>query len=335
MISKVNRELYQKLASDFEEERLQSTIEIIKTLTSIKQDDKETYIIEKDYAIQRLIKALSSNKRFARLGYSLCLGEILYLDLDEHKEISKSKFVHSIYQKLFEHLALNTKDTSTNNPKSKKIKGKEERGNAFGRLFGLQIISNQPLYQSLFFTKSDKTEFEYDVISEYIDELYNLHLYKSWISESALFAIFEFVVKILNDSEISSDIKMEFRKFIVEKLDALNLIMSLEGLAVYTKMIFSEGDVYRNLEAIQEVNLKNLHWVNQNPFDRSNITYLTKVLKGEDVIANKDQTSGNNNKGFWTPRLHFAYSIVINQLNKLNANDFSIKTTKKTKKEFF
>lgn len=332
MISKVNRELYQKLASDFEEERLQSTIEIIKTLTSIKHDDKETYIIEKDYAIQRLIKALSSNKRFARLGYSLCLGEILYLDLDEHKEISKSKFVHSIYQKLFEHLALNTKDTSTNNPKSKKIKGKEERGNAFGRLFGLQIISNQPLYQSLFFAKSDKTEFEYDVISEYIDELYNLHLYKSWISESALFAIFEFVVKILNDSEISSDIKMEFRKFIVEKLDALNLTMSLEGLAVYTKMIFSEGDVYRNLEAIQEVNLKNLHWVNQNPFDRSNITYLTKVLKGEDVIANKDQTSGNNNKGFWTPRLHFAYSIVINQLNKLNANDFSIKTTKKMKK---
>lgn len=332
MISKVNRELYQKLASDFDEERLQSTIEIIKTLTSLKQDDKETYVIEKEYAIQRLIKALSSNKRFARLGYSLCLGEILYLDLDEYKDISKSKFVQGIYQKLFEHLALNTKDASSNNTKSKKIKGKEERGNAFGRLFGLQIISNQPLYLSLFFTNNYKTELDYDVIGEYIDELYKLHLYKSWISESALFAIFEFVVKILNDSEIHSDIKMKFRKFIVEKLDVLKLTMSLEGLAIYTKMIFSEGDVYKNLETVQDVNMKNLHWVSQNPFDRSNITYLTKVLKGEDIIATKDQTSGNNNKGFWTPRLHFAYSIVINQLNKLNANDFSIKSTKKVKK---
>mgnify|MGYP001164515169 FL=1 len=332
MSTKVNRELYQKLASDFEEERLQSTIEIIKTLNAIKQDDKEAYGTEKDYAIQRLIKALSSNKRFARLGYSLCLGEILYLDLDESIKVSKSSFIQSVYQKLYEHLPLNDKDTSSSNNKNKKVKGKEERGNAFGRLFGLQMISNQPLYQDLFFTNNEKSNFEYDVISDYIDELYKLHLYKSWISESALFAIFEFVVKILNDTGIHSEGKMKFRRFIVEKVDELKLTMSLEGLAIYIKLIFSEGDIYRNLETIQEVRMKNLHWVNQNPFDRSNITYLTKVLKGEDVISTKDQSTGNNNKGFWTPRLHFAYSIVINQLNKNHANDFSIKSIKKAKK---
>ena len=51
MSVKVNRELYQKLASDFEEERVQSTLEIIKTFGAIKQDDLEFYKTDKDHAI--------------------------------------------------------------------------------------------------------------------------------------------------------------------------------------------------------------------------------------------------------------------------------------------
>ena len=334
MSSKVNRELFQKLASDFEEERMQSTIEIIQSLNKIKGDDMDLFKSELEYGVQRLMKSLSTNKRFSRLGYSVCLGELLNLQLiNIHKETNEDieTFANAFYTKLANELPLN--DNENKKDQSKKIKGKEERGDAFGRLFGLQILSNPPLFETIFFEKHGK-KINYKVSENYIKQLYQLSNYKSWIAETALFAILEFVMKILGNGNLSEKHVMKFKKFVIELLNELDLTMSLEGLAIYLKLVYGHGSVEDNIEALKDIKFSKLHWQDNDPLAKTNLNFLVKVLKGMEMTKQEGDTVlfENSNKGFWTPRLHFAYNIFIEQLNHIeeNKND-SEKGTKKLK----
>ncbi|XBW34708.1 hypothetical protein QEN19_000275 [Hanseniaspora menglaensis] len=333
MVAKVERELYQKLASDFEDERMQTTIAIITALNKIQEEDVSTFEGEIAYSIQRLMKSLSTNKRFSRLGYSVCLGEVLNLHLIHMKKsgMKIEDFTNELYINLAKELPLNNNDNKKD--QNKKVKGKEERGDAFGRLFGLQILSNPPLFDNVFFEKNGQ-KVNLKVAKNYIKQLYQLSNYKSWISETSLFAVFEFIVKILAGESLTEKYRAKFKVFVVELLEELDLTMTLEGLAIYLRLIYSHGDIKENIELLQSVSLGKLHWENNDPLAKANLNYLIKVLKGMEVskTENNDESFETKNKGFWTPRLHFSYNILIEQLVAQDNNKQLEISSKKLKK---
>lgn len=334
MATKVDRELFQKLASDFEEERIQTTIEIIQSLNNIKKTDGELLTSELEYSINRLIKSLSTNKRFSRLGYSVCLGEVLNLQLlnvQEESDVNTQDFLSNFFTQLSKELVLN--EDGSKKEQNKKIKGKEERGNAFGRLFGLQVLSNPPLFEIVFIEKKGQ-KVNLKVAETYIKQLYLLSKYKSWISEAALFAILEFVDKILSQQTLSQKYVVKFKTFVIELLDKLDLTMTLEGLSIYLKLIYAHDDLEENIKILKTVRCENLHWEQNDPLLKANSSFLLKVLKGMEASKGEDETTSfeNKNNGFWNPRLHFGYTTIIDQLNVLEENKDDSKTTnKKTK----
>lgn len=334
MATKVDRELFQKLASDFEEERIQSTIKIIESLNNIKEKDHELLQTELEYSIKRLIKSLSTNKRFSRLGFSVCLGEVLNLELlniQEASNVNIEAFLSNFFSQLSKELALN--DNESKKEQNKKIKGKEERGNAFGRLFGLQVLSNPPLFEVVFMEKKGQ-KVNLKVAETYIKHLYLLSKYKSWISEAALFAILEFIDKILAQKSLSQKYIIKFKTFVIELLDKLDLTMTLEGLSIYLKLIYSYGEPEENIKVLKNVFCENLHWEQNDPFLKTNSSFLLKVLKGMEASKgdNETQSFENKNNGFWNPRLHFGYTTIIDQLNVLEENKDDFKNNhKKTK----
>lgn len=69
-------ETFFKLASDLQEERLHAAVALIKDLSALDlPDDAEEW----SYVLNRLIKGLSSDRNSARLGFSLCLTEVINL----------------------------------------------------------------------------------------------------------------------------------------------------------------------------------------------------------------------------------------------------------------
>lgn len=118
MVEKINRDLFYKLASDLQEERVQAAISLIKELASLENNDSEW-----EYVLNRLIKGLSSNRNSARLGFSLCLTEVLSVALEKGYLNSIEEYIQLLQSTLL-------KETVKN--------GKEERGLLFGRMFGLQ-----------------------------------------------------------------------------------------------------------------------------------------------------------------------------------------------------
>ncbi|KAL6942490.1 hypothetical protein ACO0QE_003666 [Hanseniaspora vineae] len=300
-VTKVNRDLFYTLASDLDSERAQSVISIIDQLTSIQKHDNDTFIKEVNYTIDRLITGLGSNVGSARLGFSLCLTEIVNISLED----GITADAHQYIKKLQEKLPLN----DSSNESKKKVKGKDERGFVFGRLFGLQVLMNEPLFSKLFVLDNGKEKtLNNGFLVEFASLLIDLSSFKSWIKETALFTLYQFLHRLeqtgLNDEQNVVQI--------LGLLDSANITMTMEGLAIY--LLFTANEKPYDLTLFKP---KNLHWENNDPLNKTNMSLLVKVMK--DVPVADSDSSGDvqlKQKGFWTPRLHFVFPILIETLLK-------------------
>lgn len=306
MVEKINRDLFYKLASDLQEERVQAAVSLIKELASLENNDSEW-----EYVLNRLIKGLSSNRNSARLGFSLCLTEVLSVALEKGYLNSIEEYIQLLQSTLL-------KETVKN--------GKEERGLLFGRMFGLQALLNEPLLSKIFLDKTGSLNAHFVV--NFMGELVQVALSKTWIREPCLFTLFQVVEKLspfLNDTVcIESIFKL---------LDDNKLSLTNEGLAIYlflihlcpgTSKFIKKSGLLKSLEL-------NSQWKNNDPLTKGNLPTLSAVLK--DVSPVED--SGLKQKGSWAPRLHFVWNIILPILAKGDQNEGSSDEhiTKKRKKE--
>ena len=296
MTGKVNRDLFFKLASDLQEERLHAAVALIKDLSALDlPDDAEEW----SYVLNRLIKGLSSDRNSARLGFSLCLTEVINLAVNmppgqRPKGLeSTNEFLSTLSTIL---------NVNVNEGTKKSMKGKDERGILFGKLFGLKSLLNEPLFSEIFVKDLEKGNTEFFI--RFTEQLIDLALKKNWIKEPCFFTLFHTMKMLLPFMDESSAEK------ILLIYDKYNLTLTNEGLSTYLLLKY-EGD-----ESLipSVLDLKNPGWKDNDPLARGNLPLLTKVLRNSSVIPDANgglkETKKQKNTN-WNPRLHFVWSVLL------------------------
>lgn len=298
MTTKVNRDWFYKLASDLPEERLQSAVGLINELSELPLPESNE---EWSYVLNRLIKGLASDRNSARLGFSLCLTEVINLaiKLGPEKAPDCLKDINMFLTLLSTTLKLDSTTTSSTNTTNRKKKGKEERGLLFGKLFGLQALLADPLFDLVFF--NDKQQISGFSIT-FIEELINLALRKNWIKEPCFFTIYQTIERL-----ISKQKDTKFVENVISLLDYNNLTLTNEGLSIYLLL----GKY--NISIPQTQTLTNKGWKFNTPLAKGNLQILTDVLR-DIQNSNSEMNNVKVQAANWSPRLHFVWDILLSEL---------------------
>ncbi|KAG0674860.1 DNA-directed DNA polymerase [Kluyveromyces marxianus] len=279
-VERVNRDLFYKVASELEKERLEAAIQLINEISSV---DPESGAKEWEYVLDRLIKGLASNRGGARLGFSMCLTEVVALALDKGALLSSiDEFLDRLDQ------TLGGKDGVKN--------GKEERGLLFGQMFALQALLNEPVFSKVFLTKSN-SGLNIEFLLKFLEKLIHLALLKTWLREPCLYSVYQTIRKCeqwLREDPVSI-------KLILGLLDENKLTLTNEGLSIYL--------MFNNMRSkyASSLSLKNAGWKNNDPLSKGNVQLLATVLK--DVVP--VEKSDLKQKGNWSPRLHYVWDMLL------------------------
>ncbi|SCU79661.1 LANO_0A07074g1_1 [Lachancea nothofagi CBS 11611] len=283
-VAQIDRDLFYKLASDLSEERLQATMALVTELSQLPQESPEW-----NYVLNRLMKGLSSNRNGARLGFGLCLTEVVFLALQKQVLTDIDHYLRLLLSTL-------SKDFMKN--------GKEERGLLFGKLFGLQVLLNEPLFSHVFKSAGPAGgELNLDFTLEYAGALIDVAVSKTWIRESSLYTLYQAVEKLAPLLTSSKSLNAVF-----ELLDSKSLTLTSEGLAIYLFLLHRCHATCKTARLDQLV-LRS-PWKNNDPLKRGNLPLIANALKE----ANVSEDSSLKQKGVWAPRLHFVWEVVLSCL---------------------
>ena len=76
LFSKATMELYEQLTSNEEPRRIKAAEELVRKVVQGKKSGETEKGLDSEYALNRLIKGLSSGRESARLGFSIALTEV-------------------------------------------------------------------------------------------------------------------------------------------------------------------------------------------------------------------------------------------------------------------
>lgn len=317
MSGRVNRDWFYKLASDLQEERVQAAVALIQELSALELPESAP---EWSYVLKRLISGLSSSRNSARLGFSLCLTEVLNLALSSKGDLPAELITMDTFLDLLsETLALQ----SSGQDAKKQIKGKDERGLLFGKMFGLQALLSEPLFENVFITE-EKGVSEFAL--RFVDELCQLAVVKTWLREPCLFTLYQACEKLLPYADLET-----VQSFLLV-LDKYQLTLTNEGLAIYLLLLYKSPTNYSSV--ISQMTFDSKAWKSNDPLARGNLPVLSQVLRDSSVTEDEQSPKASN----WTPRLHFVWDILLpiiaQDKSKKKADDHAGKPkTKKRKKE--
>lgn len=323
----VNRDWFYKLASDLQDERVQAAISLIKELSSLSLPEDAG---EWSYVLKRLISGLASSRNSARLGFSLCLTEVVNLALNmDDAAPAELVSIDGFLDLLSSTLSL--VGSNGNSEANKQLKGKEERGLLFGKMFGLQALLNEPVFTNVFLEGQDERRVSEFAI-RFMDELAQLAIRKTWLREPCLFTLFQTVQKLLPFAD-SRTIGSIF-----SLLDQYQLTLTNEGLAVYL-LVLHTGAI-NNQSICASFSLSSKGWKSNDPLARGNLPLLSQVLRDSTVSQNEEESipSLSPKASNWNPRLHFVWDILLpiimqERQNSLGAAGKGKPVSKKRKKE--
>ncbi|CEP63366.1 DNA-directed DNA polymerase LALA0_S08e00782g [Lachancea lanzarotensis] len=281
--TKIDRDLFYKLASDLSEERLQATVNLVTELSKLSKESSEW-----SYVLSRLINGLSSSRNGARLGYGLCLTEAVFLALQNEVLPDIGHYTQLLFSSLSKEAVKN---------------GKEERGLIFGKLFGLQVLLNEPLFSHVFKTgdaKSGSQVLNLDFTLEYATALIDVAITKTWIRESALYTLYQAIEKLAPLFTSSATVNAIFGL-----LDKSHLTLTSEGLAIYIFLLHT-CPTTKKLSGLDKSQLQN-SWKGGDPLKKGNLPLIASALKE----ANVSEDTSLKQKAVWAPRLHFVWDVLL------------------------
>lgn len=289
----VLRDYYYRLASEIPGERISAAGGLISDLQRVNDET------EWNYALDRLLKGLSTTRQSARFGFSMALAELL-------RELILSKFITGVG--FFNRIVESTQVKSS-------MKGKDERAILFGRLFGLQALLNSGYITSEEASIREKQTF--------VTLLVELSTTKPWLRETAIFTLCSFIKQL----RLVGHFDAEFVRSVFLSFDEQGLTLTSEGLAVY----LSIPSEFRSVS--QEVVRGSASWKNGDPLSKGNLPVLSRTLKEVEVaIADvQDEPLGKKaqQKSSWTQRLPFVWDLVLDELTNLTPNDTESPKSKK------
>ncbi|KAK6202829.1 DNA polymerase [Scheffersomyces amazonensis] len=306
----ISKDHYYRLGSEVAQERIEAATSLVSELSELGTKD------DWQYALNRLIKGLITSRQSARFGFSMALTEIL------SELIQRKGDYEDITVEYYLNLLLNTTQIASS------MKGKEERSVLFGRLFGLQVLINT----KVLFNSSICDEEPILKFINYIIELSNL---KSWLRETTIFTLLQFIRVFLSDeTNQSKELKEKVIMTVLQLTNDQGLNLSSEGVAIYLTI----PKLKRSKLAANIVNEK-ANWKNGDPFTKGNLPLLSKALKDVEVAdpeGNETNKGGKNpkQKGSWSPRIPFVWDLILQEFNSIDEDieEVSNENSKKRKK---
>lgn len=254
---------YWVLASDDSAERIEAAEALIKGL--LEADSESDW----DYALNRLITGLSSTRGSARLGFSMALAEVLNT---RKSEITIENYLEKV-SKAF---------TVTGS-----MKGAEERGLLFGKLFALQTLAKSPLWQTA----------SLEDFCAFVDMAIALSLKKVWLREPVFYAICELVQSLTS----SAFDRGKALAYLFESVHKNDQSVTCEGIAVALSVSRDERAKYNNFN----------EWKHGDPLAKGNLADLARVLKDLPVGTGESQQRNN-----WKPSVHFVWHLLLQELKE-------------------
>ncbi|KAF3992428.1 hypothetical protein FT663_00708 [Candidozyma haemuli var. vulneris] len=279
----VSRDHYYRLSSDLPEERIQAATALLGELQAANKTE------EWDYALNRLVKGLTTSRQTARFGFSMALTELVReLVLKADYELSIASFVDKLIQ---------TSQTSAS------MKGSELRSVLFGRLFGFQALLNSKL---LFDTEVSSQK----VLEKYVKSLVELAGTKPWLRETVMFTLCQFVTVYLQSELFDKDGLV----YVLQRIQDEHLTLTVEGLAVYLTI----PQPLRSQSAAKLTNAAS-GWKNGDPLSKGNLQTLALVLKDAGPVNEQSEESekkdkgknGQKQKGSWNPQIPFVWELLV------------------------
>ncbi|KAI4249571.1 MAG: hypothetical protein L6R42_008927, partial [Xanthoria sp. 1 TBL-2021] len=272
-------EIYDDLANEDEEIRLKAASAYATKFSPNNSHSGE----QLSEALRRLIRGLCSGRKAARSGFSVALTEFLIQHLGSPS--SADGFLQ--ISRAIDVLVKQTEITG-------KVAGQEERDHQYGRLFGAKafIQSGVLLQDSVAANAWDRI----------LDIIYEAAKRKGWLREQCGKILFEAAQKI---SEGNHDPR--FTQTLINKLDPSGLAKTPEGIAIWLKVQVQ----------FPKVGLPTGIWRDENPLHRKEKSKLAKILKETTSAGRPDEENAEiSQKGSWTPRIHFAWTVVFSELMK-------------------
>lgn len=271
---------YWTLASDDPSQRIEAAEALIKGL--LDADSESDW----DYALNRLITGLSSTRGSARLGFSMALAEVLntrksHIPISEYLEKTSKAFVVT-----------------------GSMKGAEERGLLFGKLFALQTLAKSPLWE-----KASLQDFK-----EFVNMALALSLKKVWLREPVFYAICELVQSLQGTFNFDRDEALEF---LFKQIHENNLTATCEGIAIALSVSAEERSKFNDLG----------EWKTGNPLAKGNLADLARILKDLPVSTNDSQRSN------WKPSVHFVWHFLLKEFSQAATPNDEGPPRKKHKKD--
>ena len=248
----VLKDHYYRLSSEVPQERIEAATALLSELAQVNLKP------DWDYALNRLVKGLITTKQSARFGFSMALVEVvrelIYRKEEEYADISISSYLSLVLH---------------NSQLKSSMKGKEERSVLFGRLFGLQVLINSQVLLDPELIADEQ------ILFKFIHALIELSGLKSWLRETAIFTLCQFI-RLLNSEEckLNDNLKSKVLVQILQDVNDQGLNLSTEGIAVYLSIPRSQ----RQLLA-EKVVSPTANWKHGDPFAKGNLPVLAKALK--------------------------------------------------------
>ncbi|CAO1597284.1 DNA-directed DNA polymerase [Xanthoria calcicola] len=272
-------ELYDDLANENEGIRIKAA-EAFSIKFSTANNNSSQQISE---ALRRLIRGLCSSRYAARLGFSVALTEFLF----QHWGIPCSTTGNLQISQLIDVLVKQTEVTG-------KVAGQEERDHHIGRVFGARAF-----IQSGILLHDDVPANAWDRI---LDVIYEAAKNKPWLREMCGGILYEAAQMI---SEADHDPR--FIRNLINKVVLFGLAKTPEGVAIWLKV----------QKHFPKVELPTGVWRDENPIHKKEKSELAKIMKETSIAERSD---GENpeilQKGSWTPKLHFAWNVILAELDR-------------------
>ncbi|KAL8956896.1 MAG: hypothetical protein Q9193_005697 [Seirophora villosa] len=271
-------EIYDDLANEKENIRIKAAHALLTQLSSDNHASPEQLV----EALQRLIRGLCSNRKAARIGFSVALTELLSQRWGQHQEDCAE--IPNLTE-LIDTLIERTKASGN-------ISGQEERDHQFGRLFGAEAF----IKSGILFGPDASA----DAWLRILDIIYEIAKQKPWLREECGWILFGACQTLKKGDHDHS-----FIQALLDKLCHSGMAKTPEGIAIWL-----------NIRAgLPEIQLPDGIWRHGNPLHRKEKSQLAEILKEASIGRQSDETTSQiAQKGNWTSRIHFAWIVVLDEL---------------------
>ncbi|KAF2822801.1 hypothetical protein CC86DRAFT_300079 [Ophiobolus disseminans] len=269
--------LYEDLAAESDDVRFEAAKQlIVKFSPESKPAAKDV-----EQVLSRLIKGLCSQRKAARVGFSLTLTELLRQIFGPNKtpiealRLDVAALIRLIEEK--------TKVEGN-------VPGRARRDHLIGKLFGYKAVLQSSIVL--------ESELSMECWNQLLDHIYGMARDVPWLREECGMVLVEATKSLQGQARYQ-----ECAKEMISRLSAFKLISTPEGVAIWLTV----------REKYEEVLLGGI-WHGQDPLSNKERTRLAKILKENYQGAQEDGTSEIVKSGTTSPNPTFAWDLVLSEI---------------------